>query len=208
MRGEKPRRSTTPPLILLAFILAGCQTASGPPSFEGRPIVLNPDGSWKYVDAAPPTRSFTKSDSARGIVLGKAGFYNLWYDETKWSTRAALVKDTEFEFTHVDGDRFAHVFAERIEVPRPALKKAITDRFKARLRDARITLDEVRRVNDIEVLCIEVEGISEGIPMKSIGYLWSGSKGTLQVYGFTGRNLFDEFRGDLTELLNGLVVKP
>jgi hypothetical protein len=153
-------------------------------------------------------RRFTRAESARATVKGRAGFYTLWFDDSTWSLRDdRLNPQNEFEFAHAQGDRYAYVVAERIEVPRRALRKAVTDNVKRTVRDVQVTFDEIRRVNDVDVLCLEMEGTSDGVPLKWIGYVWSGQRGTLQAYAFTGRSLFEEFRTELTEFLNGLVVE-
>jgi hypothetical protein len=201
------------------LVFAGCAmtTSNGPAdgavrpgmaaSHEGRPITLNPDGTWRYADGPVNIPSFTKSESASASVKGKAGFYTLWFDETKWTTSdTRLNKDTEFEFVHKEGDRFVWVVAERLEIPRSAVRNVVLKNIKSKTPDMRVTLDEIRRGNGAEVLCLEWETVVEGMPMTFIMYVWSGRKGTVQVGGLTGRNLFDEFRSDFTELLNGLVV--
>jgi hypothetical protein len=170
--------------------------------------VLNPDGTWRYTDTPASLKSFTKPESARSSVNGKVGFYTLWLDDAKWSTsKEKLNKDAEFEFAHVGGDRYAYVIAERIEIPRSTMKKSILARIKSKDRNARVTLDESRRVNYTELSCRELETTLEGVHWKALIYFWSGRQGSLQMYGYTGRDIFDEFRADLTDLLNGLVVE-
>jgi hypothetical protein len=84
---------------------------SGSASHDGRPIILNPDGTWTYADSPVSGRSFTKAQTAQAAVKGKAGFYTLWFDEAvdtdPQDTR--VNKETEFEFAHTGGDRFALV---------------------------------------------------------------------------------------------------
>src|SRR5262245_40589348 len=125
-------------VLVLAVILTllGCQATM---SHEGRPIILNPDGTWRYADTATNPKSFTKPESAQASVKGKAGFYTLWFEEAKWIRQAPQVsKDNEFEFAHTGGDRYGYVISERIEIPRPALKKTVVERYRARLKDARV----------------------------------------------------------------------
>src|SRR5215831_15693850 len=115
-------RLSTMMLVLTAIVaLLGCQSSM---SHEGRPIILNPNGTWKYADNPVSLKSFTKPQSARATVKSKAGLYTLWFDETKWTTPETKInRETEFEFAHTAGDRFAYTISERTEVPRPALKK-------------------------------------------------------------------------------------
>jgi hypothetical protein len=51
-----------------------------------------------------------------------------------------------------------------------------------------------------------MKGTYQGIDVVYYGYYVSGKWGSLQALTFTGESLFDEYRDDFTEFLNGLVI--
>jgi len=45
------------------------------------------------------------------------------------------------------------------------------------------------------------------IPFTYLGYVYSGTQGTVQFLAYTGRNLVKEYEADFLELLGGLVIE-
>jgi hypothetical protein len=72
--------------------------------------------------------------------------------------------------------------------------------------DAQIVHEERRTVNGSEVLYLQIEGTIQGIPFVYHGYYYGGQGGCIQVIGYTAKNLVQEYRADIVDMLNGLTV--
>lgn len=168
---------------------------------EGKTAVLHPSGAWQYA--------YNKPTTATEVVRGARVSYEVWLDKSKWTTRDGRTnKDSDHEFYHVKGDAFALVMATRWSIPFSSLKTYVLENAKSGgTRDAKIILEEKRSVNGVEVLCLQWEGTLHGMPITFYGYHYSGRQGAIHLVTGTGPNLFDEYRADFTDFLNGLIVK-
>jgi hypothetical protein len=173
---------------------------------DGKSVILNGDGTWRY-DA--PAQGITKPPQASKLFKGTRVRYGLWTDESKW----LLAKDKgdsperDYAFRHVTGDAYAMVIAERLEVPMESLKAIALQNARNATKDVRVTKEELRNVNGTQVLAMQMEGTIQGIPFVFNGYYYAGKRGTIQVITYTGRNLFDEYRRDMENLLSGFFVE-
>ena len=53
---------------------------------------------------------------------------------------------------------------------------------------------------------MQMGGTAKGIPFVFLGYYYSGKEGSIQVITFTADNLFDEYRKEFEEFLNGFEI--
>ena len=72
--------------------------------------------------------------------------------------------------------------------------------------DIRITLEEKRVVNGHQILCMRMDAMVQGIPITYYNYYYSGKVGAIQLMTYTGQNLFQEYKSELDDLLNGFEV--
>jgi len=149
----------------------------------------------------------TPSETATS-VSGAQVDYTINYDSSKWIvTPSESTADTEYEFEHVDGDVYAMVIPERIEVSLDALKEAALQNAQAIAEDAEIVYTENKTVNGVDLLAMKMTGTIYGAQFTYYGYYYGGSAGTIQFITYTTNNLMSDYENDLTELLNGLVIK-
>ena len=78
------------------------------------------------------------------------------------------------------------------------------DPTKISFRHVKVTFEEQRRVNDVDVLAMQMEGTIQGIPFTYYGYYFSGPQGSVQLLTYTGSNLFAEYKPEFEDFLNGL----
>jgi len=177
---------------------------------DGRKVMLYEDGTWKFKGqgaSAETHPDFLKPAGATEVIKSKKGFFELWYNPEKWTTRSGITNDAaEFTLKHSSGDAYAMAIVERIGMPVASLRKIALDNAKSGAPDAKIALDEERTVNGVKVVALQIEGTIQGIPFKYYGYYWTGKAGTLQLITYTSQNLFDDVADDFTELLNGAVI--
>jgi hypothetical protein len=51
---------------------------------------------------------------------------------------------------------------------------------------------------------MQITGTAQGIPFHYYGYYYTGKLGSVQVITYTGESLFEEYKPEFDELLNGL----
>lgn len=176
---------------------------------DGKRVILHPDGKWSYDKqdgSALPGLGRAKPATATAVLKSKRGFFEIWYDPNKWESAPPENKAAEFELNHSSGDAASMALSERLTMSLDALKGVAISNARDAAPDAVIESEEEVIVNGVKMMALKINGSVEGIPFTYYGYYWTGEAGTLQCIAFTGRNLFNEFSKDITELLNGLVI--
>jgi hypothetical protein len=164
------------------------------------------DGTWKYADETSRTPEIQPQKVVKTPIDITRGGYVLLIDEKKWRIKKQTEADRQL-FTHVSGDAYVMAISERLEIPISSLRKIALDNAREAAPDAQIVLEEKRRVNGLEVVCLQITGTTNGVPFTYYGYYHSNPRGTVQLVGYTGKNLFNEYQADLTDLLSGLKLK-
>ena len=151
-------------------------------------------------DAA--VRSYARTAGATRRVDILRGQLAVFIDPAKWrETKSTDPGKTTFQ--HASGDGYAMVIAERLQVQLPQLKKIALDNARNAAPDARVVLDEMRRVNGLDVVAMQITGTMSGVLFVYYGYYYSGPEGSVQIITYTGQNLFAEYKADFEEFLNG-----
>jgi hypothetical protein len=166
-----------------------------------------PDGCEGQADLpARRAKEFQKDEKAVLRYKGKKGKFALWLVPGLWKQEEPSNQFAEAQFAHKDDEAWATVIAERVQTPMSALKKAALENAKQGDKEAKIVKEEARVVNWSEVLCLEIEASTEGVPMTLYGYYYSGDQGTIQVLTWTSRNLFQELKPEMERFLNGFEI--
>jgi hypothetical protein len=193
--------------LLLAF--SGCAAAQERRAVteDGKSIIVYPDNTWKYAEE--PSDVQKASVAMRGKTRAELprGNYVLWVDESKWRLDKKDGEPGWQTYTHKNGDGYAMAITERVSIPLPTLRKIAIDNARESAPDVKVTFEETRRVNGLEVLCMRMTGTIRGIQFAYYGYYHSNDRGTIQLLTYTAKNLFPEFQHDFTDFLNGLTMK-
>jgi hypothetical protein len=201
-------------LISLALFAPVVVRAQGAPSratrADGSIVVLYPDGTWRPESAAAairvaagvasyatPAAATDQLDLGRGVTLH--------FNPAKWQRASSTVPGRQ-QLRHVDGDGYAMMISERLQVPATALRNIVLTNAKTAAPDLQVTMDEQRRVNGVQMEALQFTGTAQGIPFHWYGYYFSGKAGAIQVITFSGESLFDGFKADFQDLLNGFQV--
>lgn len=113
----------------------------------------------------------------------------------------------EFALQHVDGDVYGFTIAERIEVPLEAMKEVILSNARdGGFEKAKISEEENRIVNGKNVLYLVMEGEVKKVPFTFTFYVYSSTAGVLQAGAYTTRNLQNQYKKDIIDLLNGVEI--
>jgi hypothetical protein len=210
-----PKELTMKSLIIVVLCLLSLglvpealgQTPTRARTETGKEVLLYPDGTWKYAEEIKtpylPSGTYIKPVSAQKVFKSKNGICGIWVDESKWKPQKAS-EDFEFQFEHTSGDAYTGVIVERVSMPLNALKDVVLENIKKADPNPKIITEEKRLVNGREVLCLVIEVAPGQIPLTFYYYLYTGKAGSIQVVAWTGTNLFDEYKQDLTNFLNGL----
>jgi len=203
-------------LLLLSSLAVKSQTLAI--TGTGEQVYLYDDGTWKYVNEVKkdhsvsdfkinPT-SFNKGVDADFQVKSKIINVSVWINAKKWSFSKPSDESSsaEYEFKLKGEDAYAMLITERIEVPLQSLKQIALQNAQSVAPDIRITLEELRKVNNKDVLCLQMEGTIQGIKFIYFGYYYSDENGSLQLITYTSSNLFKNYKPTLQNFLNGLFI--
>lgn len=192
-------------LAALAAVPGRAETPVRATTEDGRTVLLYPDGRWRFAPSAAARGGKVRargSAATERVELLRGGMA-LFIDPGKWK-QAPSDDPTKISFRHASGEAYGMVVAERLAIPLPRLKEIAIRNAREAAPDIRVTLEEQRRVNDVDVLAMQMEGRIQGIPFTYFGYYFSGPQGSVQVLTYTGSNLFAEYRPEFEEFLDGL----
>jgi hypothetical protein len=176
---------------------------------DGKKVILKQDGTWAYAKPHPVKMSgkaFEKPATSTKVLKSKKGFYEIWYDPSKWTPNHPNNPEAEFEFRHSSGDAYGMSIAERLAMPMATLRQVAINNAKNAAPDLKVVQQGERIVNGTKVTWMKMNGTIEGIKFTYYGYYWTGSSGSLQLVMYTGQNLFNEYKKDFDAFLNGLVI--
>jgi len=178
---------------------------------DGRKVLLNSNGTWRpfgstsSVAPSPAKSPFQKAAGASSVYKSKGDKFQVWYNPSKWHQKKSAENDKP-TFEHKDGDIYAMILAERFSMTLDALKDLAIQNAQNVAPDVRVTHEEERVVNGKKILCMSFEGTISGVPFTYFGYYYAGKNGIIQLITYTAQNLFEEYRGEMTEFLNGLKI--
>jgi hypothetical protein len=153
-----------------------------------------------------PTTFGMPSGSTRHLpILNDKVFMS--FNPSKWKeTRSAEAGKRNFQYG--DGDGYAMVIAERIEIPADQLRTIALANMRKTGGDIRVVDEQQRSVNGTDVLLLQIDVTVQGTPFTYLGYYYGGPAGTVQVITYTGRKRFENYRKEFEEFLNGFRVEP
>jgi hypothetical protein len=200
-------------LVVLLNAAFWCFSQTKAVTEKGDEVLLYPDGTWKYVDNKKETQSkkidtivTTKSLNARFLVKSEKVNCGVWLDPKKWKfNKSDENEESELSFTLAGQDAYGMLISERIEIPLESLKEIALANGKEVSSDLEIVKEQIRKVNGVQMLCLQMNGTIQGVKFTYFGYYWSSEKGTVQFITYTSQNLFTKYKPDLEELLNGFV---
>jgi hypothetical protein len=188
----------------------GTWTYQNPPN-EERAIVLHPNGTWSYqeplTESPAPVASYTKPGSATTFVKGAAVPYGIWVDIRKWRFEAPAPDAViERRFTHASGEAWGAVIAESARLTFDDVKGFVVASAKNKMPDAAVRGQETRLINGQNVLFLHIEGTYKSAPFVYLNYDYVGEAGTIQVYAWTSKALFQKYQRDMLDFLNGFAI--
>lgn len=195
--------------FIISFILIQISHSSEFPieakTTDGGFVTLFEDGTWRPKTLKLEHSIIRRGEFASKSVKGKYGFYEFWFDPKLWyqidSTGAH-----EFSFAHINNEAGCVIIPERIQMTQDALRKAIISNIKEQDPNARMVQHSKAFVNGLSGEVVEQNATLDGIFVTYYTFLWSGSKGTIQVACWTGSNLTDEYLPIFTDFFGGFML--
>jgi len=182
---------------------------------DGREVILNTNGTWKYkADVVTPgyetrldTPAFEKNKDATFLLKGKRVKYGVWLDPKKWKFEATDDEgQREYILTLKGEDAYVMAIPERMSMSMNNLVDIALQNSKKVSSDAHIVHEETRKINGLIVKQAEIRGTVSGINAVYIGYYYSGPAGTIQLVGYTSDKLYNQYKKEIQNLLNGFVI--
>ena len=204
--------------LLLCLFLSGSliaqQTAT---TRDGKIVILNDDGTWVYQPEATSNKTqlkdsiltkFSKPTTAKTLLKSERTNHALWYNESIWSRSDLKPSEaTEFLFKLKDQDGYCLTVVEKIEIPIENFSAIVLKSMKMRgAENVAVEKEEFRMVNNQRVLFMQFTGTTSGMTFTYAGYYFSNESGTSQVLCYTSKNLFNQYKQEFMNMLNGFVV--
>lgn len=149
-----------------------------------------------------------KVDVSSGEVKGTQVPYCLKFDPAKWEVTTEISNPAaEFAFKRKGEAIYAFIIPEATPVPIEMMPEVIVYNATSKgMKDVKIVQKEMRKIEGKDVLFVEWEGVIGEMNTKItyLGYIYSGSEGTIQFYTFTMSNFLDMYKNDMMAMLNGL----
>ncbi len=190
---------------------------------DGRRVELWADGHWRwatdvYSPAAPYLTDHARPASATQALDLVPGRLVLWLDPRAWvedldgrhpdpRTIEGRTPDA-WLLEYTAGDAFARITARRTSVPLDVLVDEAVETLQQGLDDVQVTGETHRRANGLDQLVLEARATWRGVPVRVLGFCWSGPEGSAQIATWCPADEIEEHRPALEQLADGLVRTP
>lgn len=205
-------RSLLAILLLFVCLTANSQIKALTP--DGEEVNLFNDGTWSYVKNSPGEAKidtnvtvFSKKPIDSFQINSTRTNVGVFFDTKSWTLeKGEPTEASEYSFKSLGKDIVGKFITERIEIPLQKFPDIAISNARKVAPDARIVKKEFRKVNGNKVLCMQINGTTQGVNFAYLGYYYSSNKGTVQFVTYTTQSLLSEYYNTMQSLLNGLVV--
>jgi len=202
--------------VCLSFFSVGLNAEQKALTETGEEVILNDNGTWYYETEALASAKeigineakFEKPPNASFRLQSKNNDASIWIDPSQWGVSPSDVADNEYQLKLKDGDLYANVVTEGLEIPvSDVFIDIIISNYKsAGMENLHITQKEYRMVNGNKVLFVRTDGLVMGLDFAFLGYYTSNATGTTQLVAYTSTKLVDQYLDKIEQLLNGLAM--
>ena len=183
---------------------------------KGDQVFLYEDGTWKYANDSSETEEkeipvsnvvYSKNDKATFEVKSNKVNSGIFINPKFWSYKKNPAGEAqEYSFQSKEKDIYAMLITEKINIPIDNLKRLAVSNAKDAAPDTKVITEEYRMVNGKKIFFMQMNGSISGIKFTYLGYYYSSEGGTIQFISYTSQNLLEEYKNDMFELLNGLMI--
>lgn len=182
----------------------------------GEEVILNSDGTWVFTNESKlgeeviktNKSDFKKPASSTFLLKSTKNNSAFWINANTWTFKKATdTAAAEYDLQLKNNDLFGLVITEAISVPVESLTKIALTNAKDVAPDMEVLEKEYRYVNGLKVIYMEMAGTLQGMKITYLGYYYSNESGATQFLIYTGTNLVDKYKEEITDFLNGLDVQ-
>jgi hypothetical protein len=170
----------------------------------------------KQTTATSKTTSGTKTGTAyqrpinaNAFVKAPSGSFGVWIDQQKWKPGDPNEETKTINFIHHKGIASAAITSDCTFVPIKTLRKYAIDNGRKRsadFHDFHILSEEKRSLNGKDILCLKIQVKIKNVPFTYLNYFYGGPEGYIQAFTCAPSILFDEYKSDLDDFLNGIQI--
>ena len=180
----------------------------------GETVVLYNDGRWSYLtrdsvnmlEVTTNPTPFKKSDNATFLIKSKRVNIGCWIDPEIWSFQEVATHNAaEFELYNESMGLYGMIITENLELPLESLANIAFDNARKAAPDAKLTSKEIRNVNGLRVLKMEMTGTIQDIAFAYYGYYYTSEATSVQFLLWSSVDTVNEHKAAIEELLNGFV---
>ncbi|MBK7212313.1 MAG: hypothetical protein IPH88_03230 [Bacteroidales bacterium] len=199
-------------IILLGFLSLKAQIR-GVTEF-GESIMLYDDGTWEYISDSIETAEipvnatpYFKSKASTFLYKSEKLNIGLYSDPAKWVLEEKNDADVaEFTFRMKNEDLYAMIINEKLDVSLENMREIALMNGRTVAPDLVLEAQEMRTVNGMQVLMLQMTGTIQGMKFKYYNYYYTSPEGATQFLTYCSENMFPTYKNDMEVLLNGLVV--
>jgi hypothetical protein len=161
--------------------------------------------SARAATATPPPNLSAPALAGASTLSLLQGHEVIRFDGTKWKAESQEAPG-EFQYRYSSGDIYVRVITERIQVPIEKMADIVLANARNADPNAKIVRQGYRNVNGLRMLYVELQATVAGIDVATLTHCYSDASGTVQLMGFTGRNLMNEARAPIEQFVSGFSV--
>jgi len=212
-------------IVLISFLATIALTAKTQVKAlteTGKQVILNDDGTWKYLEDSTAdqgtistdsirvnTHKFSKTASANFLVKSNVFNVGVYIDPSKciFTTHKDNEVNPEYRFNLKNGNAYGILMTEKTQIELPYMPEIALVNAEKEASDARIVNKEYRMVNNKKVLMLQMRATIRSIKFVYLGYYYSNENGTAQFLTYTTQNNFEKSQSEMEALLNGLIER-
>ena len=166
---------------------------------DGRDVLLETDGTWKYCFAKKYFKSMLATKSVESKVLP----LKISFNPHQWKIEPSR-SDEEFFFVLKGQDAVAFLIPQVLSLSYEMTKETMEELASDVGDDFNMRLEEDRVVNGLPIKYFEYDLTIDGTPFTHMMYLYAGEEATIHFIAYGLKNEFDKHKYVMEDLLNGI----
>jgi hypothetical protein len=173
---------------------------------DGRKVLLEPDGKWRFDGRASPTASLNSDTTSPYQTSVKR--FAVSFNTADWVLLPKREADgNKRTFRHRSLPLYGMVIADELPAATPAIKSLMLTNARAVGASTTILVDQTRTLGDTEVGALRFAASMDGLDFVFSSHYFANGDGNIQVLCYTAQALFFKYQGDCQKFIDGLQIK-
>jgi len=173
---------------------------------NGKDVLLNSDGTWKYSDQIDSTKKMSLPSKSTNKLISRTGDVFLYYDPTKWISQKLDDGSADYQIQSKAGEIYARLITERMSLTMDYVRTFIEQNASKKTESFEVFEEGEKIINGTSIKYLKAKVKLYSNNLIFYWYYWTGEKGTVQLYSYSNNKLFDEKYDDIQNLMDGLVI--